>query len=330
MPHRENGGITIMSLLNDVSQLWVKNRSSIEAQIGGWVDEVNNKRALISEARKSFHEWTPLRVYLSLSSAKKTGAKAVFSLRFLGQDVAKVKVKGNSVTLDTSKYATSNLKHFDLKLGAYRGDWRSTEAKAFRKHFVGKAKSSSIIKTAVPEHQVESNLLKEMSKGSKYKKFSGRFSGIQPVLSAGCPFQVPLPISGNTGVPVLGKGNIDILARRKGAAKLSVWEIKRPRVPSNNIKNAISQVIIYSATLLLMLRSRHGEKWYKLLGFSGSRPQRLKVEAIVSISSRQKALFHRYIREFESDFPLRLGADSIILGLACYDDKYEIESFELT
>jgi hypothetical protein len=75
----------------------------------------------------------------------------------------------------------------------------------------------------------------------------------------GFPFQFPLPISGNTGVPKLTDGNIDILARRgsgKGT-KISVWELKRP----NTTAHAISQLPIstrspYSKCFALIRQGR--------------------------------------------------------------------------
>lgn len=120
----------------------------------------------------------------------------------------------------------------------------------------------------------------------------------------GFPFQFPLPISGNTGVPKLTNGNIDILARRgsgKGT-KISVWELKRP----NTTAHAISQAYIYSVTLLEMLRTHQtGEA----------------IECVIAVriaNDRNRKVFEDKLRAFKSENPLSVGNDSISLHIAHY------------
>jgi hypothetical protein len=155
-------------------------------------------------------------------------------------------------------------------------------------------------------------------------KFNGTLQGIQPVMLCGFPFQFPLPISGNTGVPKLnkGKGNIDILARRgtgKGT-KISVWELKRPGTTAH----AIPQAYIYAVTLLRMLRTaQSGDIWYRdIIGFGCKVPDKLTIESVVAVSiasDRKRREFEDKLRAFKSENPLTVGNDTIRLLIAHYE-----------
>ena len=111
---------------------------------------------------------------------------------------------------------------------------------------------------------------------------------IQPVKVADCPLQMPLPISASKGNPEPKTGHIDILARHRSGkgkrVKLSVWELKSPKAKNN----PVNQAYIYALTLRYILRSRHGDDWYKLCGFKSNVPSELDIEAVVAVTEDQE------------------------------------------
>jgi len=153
-------------------------------------------------------------------------------------------------------------------------------------------------------------------------KFHGTLRGIQPVLLEGFPFQFPLPISGNSGGPKPGNGNIDILSRRglgKGT-KISIWELKRPKTTGH----AIEQAYIYAVTLLKMLRTpKTGHIWYRdIIGFGTDVPDRLTVECVVAVSiatQKNRDVFEEKLKTFKENNSLLVGGDTINFFIAHYE-----------
>jgi hypothetical protein len=227
------------------------------------------------------------------------------------------------------KTAKTNARDFCVNTEGTFGTfpWNGPVAAKFRADF---KRVSSGKRGKVTEHRIESEFLKQMSEGTS-KKFSGTLKGIQPVLLAGCPFQLPLPISGSAGIPKIGKGNIDIVARRgvgKGT-RISIWELKSPRVTAH----AIEQAYIYGVTLIKMLRSNEsGTLWYRnVFGFTGKMPNKLTVECVVAISiaEKRKPTFAERYRNFVKENSLQVGMDTIKLYVAHYrEDPLRVSVLE--
>jgi hypothetical protein len=277
------------SITQKVKDQW-DNDKNIKERLSGWLDACRKGKDKIRKAKKQFHQWHPLRVYVSVGKAKSN--TAVFSLRFLGQEVAELVVKTkDEVKLSLSdKHHMSNSKWFGasfLKRGKY--SWNGKEAKMFRKFFKDLATNSGKKpEVRSDEHRIESKFIEEMLKGRG--KFGRSDLEIQPVTLGGCPLQFPVPFSANKGKVEPGPGHIDILARRKGKdnkVRLSVWELKKPKAYGK----AAAQAYIYATQLLLILRSDKGNEWYKLFGFSGSIPKSLEIEAVVAITPDQEKRF---------------------------------------
>lgn len=158
-------------------------------------------------------------------------------------------------------------------------------------------------------------------------------AGIQPVTLAGCRFQFPLPLSGNSGEPKPSRGNLDMLARRGTGrgTRLSVWELKVPDARAFPIE----QAYIYAVTLINVLRSSSGEFWFRnIFGFQGRLPRKLIVESVVAVSFTRdatKKAFEDKHRAFRKEVPLELGPDSIKLCAAYYQrNPLRIDLVELT
>lgn len=320
-----------MTLADQVKELWESNQEKMENKIKEWIDLIKLNKNIIPEARKSFHQWQPLRAYTSTAKLMKKG-EVVFSLRFHGQEVADIKVtKGRSPVLCVSKGQNTN----NQKLGAPsipdKVNWDSNKAKEFRNYF---KKHEGEISTHSPEHAIETDLINEMRKKTATQKFKGSFAGIQPVLYAGCPIQIPTPIIWDGKKPTLAKnsGNMDIVARRLVKGKrvlLSVWELKRRGTSAAEIEKSINQAIVYASTLRMMLRSKKcGYDWYRFFGFNGKKvPEKLEIEAVPTIAIAQKNIFENKIASFKDD--LIIERDKIILCVAYYDEDLKIDFKEI-
>jgi hypothetical protein len=314
-----------------INDLW-EEHSHFKDKQRSWLNQMGETQRLAALFRKCFHQWRPLSAYVRAGSSGGEGSFGL-SLRFFGQEVARLTRRNGEIHLSISgKTAQTNKQFFpELSVGQGRYPWNSTkerdgEAKKFRRFF--RDKTSSSFRLHSPEHAVESRFIREMSSKSS-TKFNGMFSGIQPVTIAGFPLQVPLPISGSSGSPKAKPGHIDILARRRtGKVYLSVWELKAPGA----YKHALLQVYIYAATLLKMLRDPdYGQKWYRMFGFSGNLPKALRIEAVIAITKDQQAKLH-IERENNKDLPLQIGNDRIDLFVAYYDRdtlRLDYEKIEL-
>lgn len=310
-----------MDLYCQTKEAW-ENSENLRRQSGEWVKRILNAQKEFSKARRLFREPRGLRVYLSIDRINERTPS--FSLRFAGQEVGEVKVRGGKVALRVSgDHADSTKKYFKLEAPA-GGPWPwsgSREAVAFRKAFA----TLSSCEPRVVEHRYESRIIREMKRDDR-AKFGSRLSGIQPVLLANCPFQCPLPIAASSGLPLDARGSIDILARRltdHHRTILSVWEVKRPGVLASGPK----QAYIYAVTLVLLLRSEHGHEWYKAFGFQGPIPDHVEVEAVTCVSGDRKGDAVRQMRQLH---PVELEVENakICLAVASYDPKMiDQESF---
>jgi hypothetical protein len=317
-----------VNLLEQVNRVW---NQGAEGKAAGWAEKLRDAKAPIASAKRQFNKWDPLTAYLSYTNATKS--RIDFSLRYLGQQVATLRVKaGGDVFINISpKTAAVNASLVGIELTGEHS-WRGAEAQKFRKHFrdLEHPKYHSSVKE---EHHIESEFLRHMRNPSG-KKFNGTLKGIQPVMLGGFPFQFPVPISGNTGVPKLTNGNIDILARRGSGngTKISVWELKRPKTTAH----AISQAYIYSVTLLKMLRTpQSGDIWYRdIIGFGRKVPAKLKIESVVAVSiasGKNRKAFEEKMRAFKRENSLSVGNDTISLHIAHYrkDDPLTVEMMEI-
>lgn len=302
-----------------IQEVWDGNKREFDKKLSGWLKIIQDSENKIINARKQFHQWDPLMAYISITDAK----TAKFSLRFWGQEVGEIVPKKEGVIL-----RLGDKKYYDepFKKGDY--SWNGKEAKQFRSYFKQLANCiDTKLTPKIKEHQVESKFIKEMFKGSG--KFGVHNLSIKPVVigskkgSNGIPFQVPLPISGNTGEPKPTNGHIDILSRHKsgrgGRTKLCIWELKQPGA----YKKAAAQAYIYAYTLLKVIRdSRSGSNWYKVYGFNSVVPKKLEIESVVAITLDKKENFENEIKALKKRASFKIGDDLITLYPAYYEEKH--------
>ena len=108
---------TVQHLLNTENE-W-------ESRYDSYADLINLKSESIRINKQKFNEWAPLYLYMNVSEAKKRGQ---FSLRYLGQDVAKLQVKDNKILISTEKLNDKNERDFGCIIKLRNDDWRSKAA----------------------------------------------------------------------------------------------------------------------------------------------------------------------------------------------------------
>jgi hypothetical protein len=317
-----------MNLSNKIDKIWQANNNDFEKRLSNWLDALNHGNESLCLVKNIFHRWTPLKAYVSVTRTK-SPAKAFFSLRFFGQEIAILTVKNNKVSLRLKGHQVKNEKWFKLSLADGVYPWRGKEAQLLRTHFKELARSmKDMPKVRSPEHHIESKFLVEMCKGTW--KFGLDSLRIQPVLIAKkFPLQMPLPISANTGSPVAGTGYIDILARhsrlKNNKSRLSVWELKKP----GTYQHAASQAYIYSVVLLKVLRySKRAIEWYKLFGINSPIPASLEIEAVVAIDRSKEKNYKKELTFLIKNSPLKIDNDFIRLYVAYYREKSGTIIFE--
>jgi len=309
-----------VNLFYEIDRIWAANAEKFECNLSSWLDALNYGNQFLRLAKKEFHRWEPLKAYVSVTKAK-SRSKAFFSLRFFGQEIAHLVVRGKEVFLQIRGHKIKNEQWFNLSLADGVYPWRGKEAQYLRSHFKKLALSAKgMPKVKSPEHRIESKFLVEMCKGTG--KFGLNSLRIQPVLIANkFPLQMPLPISANTGLPKPGNGYIDILARHRlknNATRLSVWELKKP----DAYQHAASQAYIYSVVLVKVLRhSKRASEWFKLFGFKSTLPSSLEIEAVVAISRNKEERYRKERSFLEANSPLKIGNDFIRLAVAYYKEK---------
>jgi len=303
-----------MALLDDINEVW--NDETVQLA-NKWATQLMANKKKVKVAVTKFREWGPVHVYLSFTRA--TSDSLTFSLRYNGQEVASLSVSKEVKLVISEKTARNNSKYFGFEM-AGRFDWNGVKAAEFRRFF----KDPDLINKPIRviEHKVESEFLKQMA-DKTVSKFSGTFKNIQPVLFAGCPFQFPLPIAGNTGSPVRKNGNIDILARRgtgKGT-RISIWELKKP----NTTAHAIEQAYIYAVTLIKMLQTDSANIWYQdIIGFKGVVPDSMTMECVLGVSlksDKSKAAFVEKARQFTINNPMSVEFAKIKFYVAHYKES---------
>lgn len=269
-----------------------KNYTEWECRYHKYATDILKNMSVITSARKSFHEWDPLKIYLTTSNAKSISKTVRFELRFLGQTVAKLKSDGSRPQLDTKDYDVKNLRDFGCTVSLINEFWDDKGAKKFRKHFKTLAKPRSTNgNKANEEHRIESLLLTEFSKKSSTNK---ALTGIQPVKIGGIRFPMPTPIkaSNHKKIEYSGPrgGGIDILTRvgtGGNDTRLCIMELKDENKQSEPPCETIKQAIAYATFIRELLRSKSGHLWWELFGFSGSVPQKLVLYAACVMPSNK-------------------------------------------
>ena len=249
----------------------------------GYANEIAGNHDLIKTVRASFHEWSPLYLYLNVSNAKKAGKSVSFELRYLGQTVAKLTDKGK-ITISTAGFDEENKRDFDCELHLSNDDWDGMAARAFRSYFKTRpALRNSTSSKGNEEHRIESMMLTEFTRVK-----NKTLRQIKPVMIGGIRFPMPTPLSASNHKQIkysgVYGGGIDILARTGSGGKstrLCIMELKDEDSLREPPREVMKQAVAYAAFVRELLRSDAGPGWWKLMGFGGKIPEKLVLYAAV-------------------------------------------------
>jgi hypothetical protein len=313
-----------MNLYEQTKGLW---DGRAQANSRRWVADILAGLPEAAKAAGRFRQWSPLYAYLPTSGVPNSSSRnprTTFSIRFAGQEVARLKVDSTAELEVDVEHARRTREYFGTDLPAVSCGWRSEAATRFRQAFQKLARHGSYGRSE--EHAIESGFLEQMKRRRSAEK--GRLAGVRPVSLAGFPFQCPLPISACNGKPKPTTGHIDILARqRDGGVRLAVWELKRPRV----LGHALEQAYIYTVTLALSLRDSSGPAWYRLFGFKGEPPKQLRLATVVAVSLDQRGTLEARARQVLGENPIELGEERATIKVyAAYYHPVSLEVEMLT
>ena len=247
-----------------------------QAQYAGYANDLLDNETRLKEARKHFHQKKPLPVYLSIGSAQSKTPQ--FNLRFLGQSIGDLQVKGDDVFLKITKnQAENNKQYFSnkedateeifVKAGNY--PWNGKHAAEIRDAFANRLSDPAYLPRQ-HEHMVESALYSEFEKASGETK---ALCGIQPIMYADCRFHMKTALKASLAKNDIVEesesgGDIDLFCRRKigNQSYLTVIEIKDENKATETPEKAIKQAIAYAVFIRELLRCDCGEKWKKIWG----------------------------------------------------------------
>ena len=306
-----------------VAQSILQNEIEWEDRYKKYAKDIVANIENINTIRGTFCEWSPLKLYLTTSSAKNTSKTVRFELRYLGQTVADLICK-DSPKLDTCKYNDTNKRDFDCEVALTSADWKGKGAQEFRKHFKSRLTARNTNgKKANEEHRKESLLLTEFSKNKSKEKV---LIGIQPVKIAKVRFPMPTPLSASDHKKVKYSGTygggIDILTRVRTKDKsinLCIMELKDENTKTEPPKEALKQAIAYTTFIRELLRSESGEEWWKLFGFRRKLPDKLVLLAACLMPSN--ANNDENFKNMQLNISDSKGDDKIVLHYLYFKEK---------
>ena len=252
-----------------------------------YAEKIKINKHVHEVGRKKFRIFSPLYLYTCISNLLTTNVLN-YDLRFLGQSVAKIKIKEGIVRITTDKIKdSSNSKYFGIDVTLRDDDWGGSKAKKFRNQF-SKCKCNH---GRSKEHKIESSLLSDFKRKNRSKK---SLCNVQPVLLANSFFQMATPIKASLSKISYSNdkgGGIDILARVKhkdNSDRLCVMELKDEFKNSEPPKKVMNQAIAYAIFIANLLRSESGNEWYEIFGFSGNVPEELTIDVSTVMPSSEK------------------------------------------
>ena len=285
-----NLNVDCIKMVSKVQRLLIeKENTEWISRYAGYAEIINKNLETIRKNKLKFHEWAPLYLYMNVLEAK---GRLVFSLRYLGQDIAKLKVAPGKITISTKGFDEKNEACFRCTVKLVDNEWQSDKAASFRHHFSNPPKALGLANKKNEEHRIESMFLTEFAKKKSKDKI---LCNIQPVKIAGIArFQMPTPLSAAKvkKVKFVGTagGGIDIMSRigTGNSTKLCIMELKDENKPSEPPSKVILQGLAYAVFIREILRSYSGAKWWKIFGFNGKLPEQLVLNVTCVMPSSVK------------------------------------------
>lgn len=259
----------------------LRENSEWKERYAGYAEEIRSNLSTIKDMRSTFREWSPLNVYLNITSAKNAKHSVGFELRYMGQTVARLtgNKDGTHKLSTTRELKETNQRDFKCRICLSSADWGGRDARQFRSFF-----KKGPLRTGAKgneEHNLQSMLLTEFSIAEDKV-----IRHTRPVTMGGVRFPMPTPISASDPKNIRYSkhhgGGIDILVRTGTggkATRLCIMELKDKNEKSEPPQKVIQQAIAYATFIRELLRSDAGVDWWKLFGFRGEIPEPLELYA---------------------------------------------------
>ena len=235
----------------------------------------------ITRCRKKFRIPDPLACYLTLGNS--INGKPVFDLRYLGQSVGEIQIKGDRPILVVSKEKAA---YFGYSEEPCEEPWESGDkAKDFRDFYKNRVDKSKFSRQH--EHIIEARLFQELAKTRGTDK---QLKYIQPIKFANCFTHMKTALAasnakeGKISVSERG-GEIDIFCRRKtgNESRLTVIEVKDKPERNESFKEAMFQAIAYAVFIRELIHTPYGSKWMEIWGIDDKRKNGITINAVVAI-----------------------------------------------
>lgn len=291
------------NVIKETQELLSKNTEWIERYVGYAEKILDNKE--LGQYRKNFNESDHLHFYINTTQATTTRKDKELKLdvRCFGQSVAELTARKDDIYITTDGKDKNNQDYFKCNITLDKNvRWRDEKATEFRSFFSEITKQSdNIIKIKSEEFKVQNILLKEFSK----KEWENKpIINIQPVRVHGVWFGMPTPLSASDHECLSyanhNGGNIDILART-GLGSISncltVIEVKDENLKKEPPRIVLKQAMHYAVFIRELLRSKSGDNWYKILGYSNEMPKKLKIRVACAMPYEDESEIDTSFRE---------------------------------
>lgn len=257
-----------------------RTQKNIETQAGALFNNYDNlinllfqNKPLLEQFKKSTKDYDSLQFYLN--EVTKPDLLTI-TTKYAGIDVATITITKDKTTISTETQDTSNKELFKCDIQLKDEDLKSIQAKRFLEYF----KQDFKLKTKPNKENQEAMLLTEFSKTSSYDKI---LTGIQPIKYGTLYYPIPIMMNQKK------MEYINILARTK-IRKITIIETIGEEQELDSI---LTQATAKAVMLLNVLSGENGDRWYKMFGFHGAKPNHLTIKVCIAVPKSSK------IKEFE-------------------------------
>lgn len=294
--------VTAMAIVRTVEDLLgspkgimtVLRQNELASELSGACDS-------LAELRASLRRRAQMQFYVSASSVVSSAKRGALqlSVRANGVECGTVRIVRRGPTIVERVFTLTDRDVFS------RCRYEPPLTRSWNDPEVAKyIERSAEIQASRPEAAVEASFLSLLGRGERALE--------RPVCLAGCPLQIPLPISASGEEPVLSpSGHLDVLARLgRGGKGLRLYELKRPGA---SVAHALDQAVAYAAALrVLLTQEDQALPWWRIIGF-GSVPRRfpaLQAATLVQDSPKNRETVGRALERLsrEADPGIKLGA----------------------
>lgn len=290
--------------IEQIQKILEKNKEEWQRTYEEQANAILDNRILIDKFSKKCRNIEHLQFYL-------IGTTPIpeIKIRYRGQEIAKVILtKDSEIYVTTKDYDENNKKDFECKIQLKDEIWDSEKTEDFINHFKRDIDTKNKEKEKA---RIQSLLLAEFAKTSSYDKL---LTGIQPIKIGNLYYELPISINSNKD----DIEYINILTRTK-IRKTTIIEIMEETQTEEKIFTQATDKALF---LLNLLNSNSGDKYYKIMGYHGRKPNQLTIKVCIGINKKTSSK----VKEFEP-YQIQCGVDTIEYHYMYFgEDKNKITS----